>query len=290
MTSSAVLNIVNSTINKGINAIYNNHNSIFDILINSLDINLYDENHTNIYDWYNLYISNNPIEYSQKQINLTNNLHINAVLFFHNPPPKQFKKEDLLIFKKHVFNQTKILFDYDLSQYWLPSDNKWEHINYGIPDLGPPDFNNKPNDILILNLSNNNNIKSLYEQIKNKTNFNTEIVNSAPNNLESLADLCYQSKICINFENNINAIFAAACGCFIISVYNDLNSHLTHYKKISNINELQPALLEVYGSLDSQRSNIIDQRSILLEKFPFDIFAERINSLFIRLSKEKFVL
>jgi hypothetical protein len=168
MIDNKVSNIVNGIINSDINnIIYNQHNSIFDLIIKSLDYRFIESPHDNTASWYNLWISNDPIFFSQNYLNQASLMHINNLLFFHNAPPSQFKKEDGLILKRHILNSHKILCSTNLANSWLPSDNKWHTIEYGIPFL-PYEQSDKRENIVFFNFNNNENITSLYNNIKTK--------------------------------------------------------------------------------------------------------------------------
>lgn len=288
MILSPVNNIVNNTIStlENINIIYQKHNSIFDLLFKSLDYNFIDNKDILGALWSNTLIANDPISFSQRDLKIIQNLHINGIVFVHNLPPKQFKKEDHIIFKQNVFRQAKVLCSPDLLAHWLPSDNKWFQINYGLPNFeNIIDYKDKANDVLILNPSNNPTVISLYSNIK-KFHHNTQIINNLPSSISELVDILHNSRICIDFENNINSLFAAVCNCFIITSYD--NPYLTYYKKVQNFNAINNDISDILKNIDL--SILAEQKRSLLQQFPFDNFIEKISMLINLNIKEKFIL
>lgn len=288
MILSPINNIINNTICslENINIIYKHHNSIFDLIFQSLDYNFIDNKDLLGALWANTFVSNDPISFSQQDLRAIYNLHINGIVFLHNPPPKQFKKEDHLIFKQNVAKQYKVLCSPHLISGWLPSDNKWFNINYGIPDVTTDtDLKDKQNDVLILNFNNNPTIVSLYNSIK-QYNSNVKIINSLPQTIDQIVNDLNNSRICIDFENLINSLFAAVCGCFIITSYD--HPYLTYYKYIQNFNTINDDIKNILKDINISQLN--EQKQILLQQFAFDNFIQRISALINTAIKEKFIL
>ena len=285
MTATPVYNIVDSEINTdNYNIVYQNHNSAFDLILKTLDYNFCDTEISDIGLNTNLWISNDPIDFSQKSIHLSNDAHVNSILFFHSVPPNQFKKEDVLILKQHIQKKYKILCSTNFAPYWLPSDNKWQTIDYGIPNL-ISQTTNKNYNLVILNFNNNNTINSLCSSIQ-KNIPKTLMLNAMPNSIDELYSVLQDSHICLDFENIINSLVASVCECFIISPYS--NPNLKYYAKIDNMDNLQNIVQSSLNNIDIDK--IVEQKEIILDQFPFDIFAQRVSVLFNSIIKEKFIL
>lgn len=285
MSVSATANIVNTIVNNdNINILYCPHNSVFDLILGSLDYNLSDLDNSE-YPWINIFASNDPVLFSQKHIKKCNELHVNSILFFHNDPPQQFKKEDIMILKKHIINSHKILCSSDLIRSWLPSDNKWHVIDYGIPNLIADTSLERDTNITFLNFNKNANIQSLFNNVNNQIP-NCKIINSLPNSLSDFYDIMQQTKICMDFENTINSLVAATCGAFCVTSYD--NSHLFYYKKLLGVDNISNILTEILAQIDYDKVNI--QANDILDKFSFDTFIGRISLITRSIMKEKFIL
>ncbi len=285
MSTTKVANIVQTKMYpEAINIVYERHNSAFDLILKTLDYRFIENINTNDNSWYNLWMSNDPINFSQNNIEKCSDMHIHNLLFFHNSVPSQFKKEDVLILKKHIVNSYKILLSSDLTKSWLPSDNKWFNIDYGIPFI-PSDTSNREN-IVILNFNNNDNITAIYNNIKSQLD-NVIMLNSLPQNLEKLYETLHSAKICIDFENIVNSLCAAMCGCFCLTTYD--NEHLFYYKKIVSLNNLYSDLVALNSS-NINVDHVVDQQNQLAEKFSFDIFTQRISMLIKSVMKDKYIL
>jgi hypothetical protein len=285
MTATPVYNIVNSQLNiDNYNIVYQNHNSSFDLILKTLDYNFCDTEISNIGLNTNLWISNDPIDFSQKSIHSSNDAHVNSILFFHSVPPNQFKKEDILILKQHIQKKYKVLCSPNLASYWLPSDSKWQTIDYGIPNL-ISQTTNKDYNLVILNFNNNDTINSLCSDIQ-KNIPKTLMLNSMPNSIDELYSVLQNSHMCLDFENIINSLFASVCECFIISPYS--NPHLKYYAKIDHMDNLQNIIQSSLNNIDTNK--ILEQKQLILDRFPFDIFAQRVSVLFNSIIKEKFIL
>lgn len=286
MSNTKVSNIVNSTLNQdACNIIYNPHNSVFDLIIKSLDYRFVEDKKSNYAPWYNLWMSNDPIFFSQNYLEESSDMHIHSLLLFHNPVPSQFKKEDSLILKKHVKNSYKILCSQSLASSWLPSDNKWITVEYGIPYI-PNDDNENRDKIVIFNFNNNDNITAIYNNIRSKID-NVTMITNMPKSLESLYSILYKTKITIDFENPINSLCSAMCGCFCVSSY-DIND-LFYYKKLVSLNNITDELLQLLNTT-IDINHIKTQQDQLNDKFSFDIFAKRITSIISSITKEKYIL
>lgn len=287
MKFSPVANIVNSIINPDItNVLYYKHNSFFDLIIKTLDYNFIENN--DFYDlWYNVCLSNDPIYFSQNHANQCNKLHINSLLFFHNKPPAQFKKEDNAILKRHILKSTKILCLPELVSQWLPSDSKWHIVDYGIPYIVPSDSQERETDILFINLNNNPNITAIFDSVKRSIT-SAQMLTNLPDSISDLYDILYKSKICLDFDNHINSLVAASCGCFCMTTYE--NNHLFYYQHINNFDLSTFANMVQDIIKNINQDHLLNQQKEIINKFPFDMFSKRISLLMQSITREKVLL
>lgn len=280
-------NIINNILHQSTkNIIYQNHNSFFDLFIKSLDYNFLEPANINTSGlWFNLFISNEPISFSQKEIILSKNLHINSLLFFHGPPQKNFKKEDCIILKNNILSSYKVLTHSELAGAWLPSDDKWHNVEYGIVDPGPIDAELKNKDIIILNINKNQNITQIYKILSEYTK-NIYMLDFMPDSIEALYKIIEEYKICIDFENIINSLVAASLNCYCITSY--FCPHLDYYTHIKNIEDINSCVSSVIDQIDYNKLNL--QKEKILNKFSFDNFNKRLALLLYTITKEKFIL
>jgi hypothetical protein len=286
MTTNTVANIVYSAINKAdcVNVMYQKHNSAFDLILDALNFNLFDNKNIPAGIYPNLYVSNDPINFSQYDIHKSNENHINSIVFFHDGPLPQFKKEDILILKQHIQKKYKILLNSELVKKWLPSDNKWSVIDYGIPDLGSINTQ-KNNNAVLLNINNNRMVASVYEAIQ-KYIPKTLVLNTLPKDIDELYSILQDSIICVDLENNINSLVAAVCECVIIASYD--NTNLPYSLKIDRLDNIHNMIKIILNNIDQKQ--LQEQKKLVLDSYPFDLFAHRISSLFNSVAKEKFIL
>lgn len=286
MRSLPVSNIVNSLIfPQSKNVLYDSHHSVFDLIMKSLEIAIVDINYAHSDMWYNVLVSNNPIEFTTRHINVSKSSHINSVIFFHDTIPKQLKREDILILHQQISNCIKICTDSTLLSSWLPQDDKWKTVNYGIPYIDPIS-KEKTIDFIVLNFNNNQNIINVYDKLKNSVSTNSLILNQLPEDLEQLYDILDKTKVCIDFEKRINSLIAASRGCFNITSYD--NNLIEYYETIDNLSIIDNILTNCLHQIDQNK--IQKQIDIIKEKFQFEIFAKNIEDIIISTSQEVFLL
>lgn len=286
MRSLPVSNIVNSLIYpESKNILYDKHNSAFDLIIKSLDIAIVDISHAHSDMWYNVLISNTPIEFTTGNINVARSSHINSILFFHDAIPRQLKREDVLILHQQISNCTKICTDNQLLASWLPQDDKWQTVEYGIPYIDAV-VEEKTIDFVVLNFNNNKNISDVYSKLKTAVSSNSLILNELPESLEELYDILDKTKICIDFDKRINSLVAASRGCFSIISYE--NNLIDYYETINHLSSLDDTLSNCLYQIDENK--IQSQINKIKQRFPFETFAKNIEDTIISKSQEVFLL
>lgn len=285
MKSLPVANIVNSLIYpNSFNIVYDNHNSLFDLIMRSMDFSIHqvDKAHSDM--WYNLFVTNNPIDFTNKYINTAISSHLNTLAIFHNGVPPQLKREDVMILHNQLKNSIKILTDGSLASQWLPSDEKWYTVNYGIPYI-EHDEEDRTIDCILFNFTNNSNITSLFNKIKNAVP-NSMIINELPKNLEELYSILDKTKICVDFDNRINSLVAASRGCFNITSYD--NILIKYYERISSVENIDQLILNCLHQINQEK--ILEQINFIKQHYSFDIFAENLTKIVSHISKEVFLL
>ena len=285
MRSLPVSNIVNSfLLPESKNILYDHHQSVFDLIIKSIDAPIIDLESAHADMWYNLLLTNSPIEYSNNNINIAKSSHINSVVFFHDNVPPQIKREDVLILHQQLSNCTKVVTESSLLAQWLPQDENWLTIEYGIPYIEPLS-EDKTIDFVLFNFKNNQNIINVYNQLKSDCP-NSMIINELPETIEELYNILDKVKVCIDFDNRINSLVAASRGCFNITSYH--NGLIEYYEQIESISKLGELLNNCLYQIDN---NLISkQTEFIKQRFPFEIFAKNINDTMVSVSKEAFLL
>ena len=158
MKSLPVANIVNSLIYQdNFNIVYDSHGSLFDLIIKSMDFAIHDADIAHSDMWYHSFLTNNPINFTNKYMNTAISSHLNTLAIFHDGVPPQLKKEDVMILQNQIKNSIKILTDGSLASQWLPSDDKWYTVNYGIPYVDHEE-EDRTIDCILFNFRQNNNI------------------------------------------------------------------------------------------------------------------------------------
>lgn len=235
-TTYPISNITHHIINNYTNILYVPHRSVFDILIEKIPANFYIENDNISSYYYDMVINNNILFYHQNYQNLTKNYHILDLILVHNSPPGALKKEDIHLLQKNTSHTYKICFDTKIASEWkILEDKKHKVINYGLPHTHINQ--NRDRKILILNLEKNPNLTSLYQYIKNSIK-ECDIMEEFPKHtsIDTLQQLFNNYDICLDISCDINALFAASCGCQCLTSVSDYNNPLI--TKITNFSEI----------------------------------------------------
>lgn len=244
--TNSILNIAYGTLNKRINILYSPSSMLFDNIINDIeDINLFfDGDEVSDY-YYDCYFSNNFLAHTNNTKKLSNQAHLKDIIAFHQPPPRGFKKEDLILLQNNTKHIRKIFFGEDIIQSWgYPKDDKTTVMNYGIPVTEPSATRNK--NVLIFNLENNPQIDTLHRTISSNIPDTDIIKTISPSkiSINNLGKFLSEYKVCIDLGNAINTIFAMSCGVECISpIMNDKNNPLMH--NISDFNNIVYTLTNI---------------------------------------------
>lgn len=285
MKSLPVANIVNSLIYQdNFNIVYDSHGSLFDLIIKSMDFSIHDVDIAHSDMWYHSFLTNDAINFTNKYMNTAISSHLNTLAIFHDGVPPQLKKEDIMILQNQIKNSIKILTDGSLASQWLPSDDKWYTVNYGIPYI-EHQGEDRTIDCILFNFRKNNNITSLFDSIKQSIP-NSMIMNELPKSLEELYSILDKTKICIDFDNRINSLVAASRGCFNITSYE--NTLIGYYERINSTESIDQIILNCLHQIDKDKT--IEQIDFIKQHYSFDIFAENLTKIISHISKEVFLL
>jgi hypothetical protein len=270
--TNPIKNLVHGVLNKNISILYLKHNTLFDSIFKDLSYNTFVNGDINNY-YYDMIISNNPLSDSNECKRLSNEHHINEVLFFHNAPPENFKKEDIAIFHQNTAISHKIFMSKEIYESWkIKSNTKSTIIDYGIPDIEYSTHRNK--SILILNLENNPQIDMLYNHIQN-TIPESNIIKNLPGSVETkeIIQLLSQYKICIDLSSSINMLLAISCGCQCITPFG-LDSDLVY--KINDYSNLMNNIQSVYKTEITEDQRRASAKKIK-DQFNYDKFESLLN-------------
>jgi hypothetical protein len=215
-----ITNITHKILNTNNNLLYTKHNSIFDYIFKTLDLNIFTYGDIAAY-YYDLIITNDFMSYHNTTQKLGLSNHVNNLLFFHDGPPPSFKKEDIALFNQETTKVYKVFFNTNIADTWRAIPNKYvDIINYGIPHVQIDNIN-RQKSIIILNLDKNPQADMLYRYLKNQS-IQCDIMQNLDDASITIIDIAYllsNYKICINLSTQINTLFAASCGCQCVSPY-----------------------------------------------------------------------
>lgn len=280
MICNSITNVAHSIVNKNINILYSNHNSLFDYLFKTIDYNIYYANDVVSVHYYDTIIINDFLSYHSWGQSFSNQYHIKPSLFLHDAPPSSFKKEDIALVHQNTKRVHRIIFGNHLANMWKLQPDKYVTVmDYGLPVFNSA--NKRDKSILIMNLQGNNNSATLHQHIKNHIG-DCDILNTLPMSwsLNDICNLLSQYKIFIDLSHTVNSLVAASCGCQCISPHplpkNKLISSITDYSNIISIIQI---LLGTNLSDDEREYN----KNLLTTMFNYETFinllSDKIKSL-----------
>jgi len=254
-----------------INLLYRPSGTVFDLIINLLDMNIYScYNHNTMDHVYDAYMASNILEHSNKRNSIILTYGIPDIICFHNLLPSGFKKEDLYILKKSSTKNFKIFFDDTISDSWSIKDKLSYNISYGIPAIDNVSNNtvSHKKSIILLNLDNNNSINTLYQFIKNVFKDAEMITDISRMSYEDLVNKLSEYHTCLEHSSLINCLVAAYAGCFIITGLNPIDGvngqfNIANYSSITD--QIKASLM----------NNSTPDKNLLLDKYPFDLFSSK---------------
>lgn len=266
--------------------LYDENNSAFDLILQECsDINLIPFNisdyHKAVYG-YNLFWNNSPLSYSDYD-EFVSFQHLKSVVFFHDSPDTNFKKEDKFILNNSLKNSVNICPSSNIQKSWGLSSAM--NIQYGIPDIDLNIDRNNKNSVILINTSNNHKVNLLAKYIKQYFT-DTEVLTKDENtNWASFSDKLQQYKLCIVFNNQIDVLASVACGCLTVSPIPVENNGVINVTDFSNIiDTIKDALL----SYNANKS--IEYSKNVLSEYSFTNFNNQINTILNQIIREPFLL
>lgn len=280
-------NIINRVLDKNIRILYEDHNSLFDKIFNSLDY--YIVNKTNRLSgsfYYDMQIINNYFQYLNNRNNFIYENQFSDIVLFHENPHNSFKKEDKLILANNLRTTEKVMLLNSFNQAWnLPNSSL---VQYGIPTQEKIlDYSSRPKDVLVLNLKNNNQIANLYQHIKGKFE-KTDTINSfAKESLEEAQEILQNYKIVIDVDTPVNCLCATACGCTTItnqSFDNRLESTVA-------VEDFRAVFIVIEKILANNMEPVIARDIELIKMaYNYDVFKSKIDEIIRKVKSETFVI
>lgn len=254
MYTNPISNILNSiTGNKTI--YYGGQKNLFSIMLQSMDewsfIN-------QINQPFSLFITDNPIDYSQQRDNICLQYHTNDMIVFHSKAPAFLKKEDKYILSKKLVNTHKVFFDKRIQESWdIPSHN-CSMFNYGYRVLYD---GTHTKDVMVLNFNKSPAINHIYETLKDNINQHSiKLITDHTNYNDLLAEIL-DYKVIISSGGLYESISCAGLGCWVIA----LEPH-DDYPSIMNIdylhsyNEIMEKTLYIVNQYDTFHKQIYDSQ------------------------------
>jgi hypothetical protein len=254
----AVSNIINNVLNNNtfLNLCSNN---LFNLLLTKIDT-------------YNItklasspfigMLNDNPIDFSQKINNLHLQYHVPALLFFHNESPKALKKEDKYILSQKLSNTIKVFFDSNIRNSWGLTDDNCHTISYGVEHKKTT----KTQDVIVLNSSNNPNIKNIYQHIKNTIN-NCDML-TVFDDYDNVLELIGNYKIAICLENFYDVLCCCSAECKVITNINTNNS----LSSVLSINDYDSIIPNITTILDNRDDNLYSTIDYLNNNYKLETF------------------
>jgi hypothetical protein len=286
--SNPIYNTAYKYINKHINILYSPTKNTFDLLINLLDVNLYQTNNTLQNYYYDLFWSNNFLEHTQQTKSLASQEHLIDIVWFHNSPPVKFKKEDIALVKNQLHDTKKIFSDTQILKSWgCEIDENHIVIPYGIPVFENLNDMSKTESILVMNPNNSQEINNLYQHIKNEFP-TTQIINGLQHidSMQTLYGIISKYKICIDIYNPLNVLISQYLGCKTITS----TSHSPEIKGITQLFDYSNINAVLHSIIDDELSkeDILHNQSLIQSHYNFNSFHNSTNTLLQKIKFEEF--
>jgi hypothetical protein len=270
---SPINNIVHSIINPDINVLYSPAGSAFDSIIYDLNINTH--LFSSDYYYYDMYITNNCLDYTDSTKNIHQMLHLKDMVFLHSAPPKKLKKEDIVLLSGMLKNTHKIFLHREIANDWSASPGAKSHIiNYGIPNPVTNDLTDKNKNVLVINTDNNSQISSMFRHIS-ATFPNSDTMSSIPLSLAELYKTLGQYKVVIDINKTINCLCAIANGCKVITSAPNLDVQLVNIEIISDYSNILATIQKLLLSSVTE-GEILHNQQILTNNYSYGLFQDKI--------------
>lgn len=282
---SPINNIAHSLMNPDIHTIYSPDKSSLDAIMYDLDIYTHLISTDNYY--YDLYISNNFLEHSEKTKKICDVLHIKDLVFFDSPPPTKFKKEDIALLNTVLANTHKVFLTKNIANSWtgIAMDHKCHSINYGVPINESSMHKTKVKNVLIINTEKNNQLAVLHQHIQQHIP-HTDIITDIPLNLDTWYNILSDYRIIIDINKVINVLCSLANGCQVITSATDLDVNLKGIHTPNDYSKILTYLDEIL-STDTDFDLLTNNKSILETSYSYPLFATKIKDLFMHIKTKE---
>ena len=254
-----------------LNIFYTYTNSLFDKMIGETDKFLY-LNHAAFQQQplsYGLCHINDPLDFA-KNIEMYDKLYSNKIVFYHNNPPKDIKKEDLYLLNTTLEKYTSFAF----SKHFHAWNNKnIQYIDYGIkiPNLLNSD---KPGNIIILDGQNNRQTRLLHDNLKQRYSDTSLLkldTDYDPN--EVLLEIS-KYKICIDIDSYYNVLCGVGVGCYGITARPSSDPEFIY--TISDYNTMTQIIDKL---LSSYTNKIEHMKQYINNNYNYDSFITKIEEI-----------
>lgn len=218
---------------------------------------------------YGLCHINDPLDFA-KNIEKYSRLYSNKIVFYHNNPPKDIKKEDLFLLNSTLEDFVSFSFSKH-SHVW--NNKNIQYIDYGIKTINPP-IEDKPGNILILDGQNNKQAKLLHDNLKQKyTDTNLLKLDTSHTLDEILAEIS-RYKICIDIDSYYNVLCGVGVGCYGITARPSSDQEFIY--TIADYN----TMVETIDMLLSSYTNKIESmRDYINHNYNYDKFIKKIEEI-----------
>lgn len=278
MYNTTISNIINCAV--GNNTIYyNGKKNIFSYILShcSLFNIIYEPNQS-----FSLMITDDPITYSQVIEKTSLQFHTNTLVLFQKPAPAALKKEDRFILDRKLGKSYRIFFDENIKNSWsLNNPLLTIDIKYGVPEHKNC---TKTKDVCVLNIENNDNIKRLYQYIKNHND--CDMIMDINDDLMSTLSTY---KICISPNNIYDSLLCASMGSWVFS------SHLLSDKNIQNISDIidystiNDSIKNVLNNWNNLQDNIDNSKKYILDNYTLNNYYHNISNSHTQISRKAFI-
>lgn len=288
MLNNPTYNVLQKFIGESINIIYDSNNTIFDKLLQHTDLGIYAKDAISSYDIpADCFVSNDILDHNATKSSLCYPLHLSDMVIFHELPSNNFKKEDKIILKGLLKNTHKLFMHDAFVAGWSLADNVSYKIDYGLPTMNH-NIHTDRSSVIVLNSKNNNNIKVLYEHIKNIFPDAEMLTDVSSMSIEDIANKISSYKVCIELDYIINILFASSCGCYTITNIPDLfNNNLVGSFGITDFSTISHMISTLVNSYHLE--NFVHNLEYIKQNHSFEKFKANMELLISAIKKEPFV-
>jgi hypothetical protein len=230
---------------------------------------------------YDIYWNNNPVEYIS-DIDKYKNDHLSDIVFFHEFPENNLKKEDKFLLQNRLRGSFKIYTNMSFKNSWSINDGRY--IKYCIPDM-KTNIESERKSVVILNMNNDKSGEFLYSHIKQQFSDTTILQDISKMSYNDITNVLQQHNICISFKKSFDSLVALSCGCEVLSSSMIEEEGITHIEDFNNINSMIGSVLK------TRNAEIIKKRiDSLIKKYDLEIFQNELYDTIKKRIRKPFIL